>query len=185
MFPHDSPVLRCEQTLSYGPGPIEEIPVPLTRWHVTQVANPFRLGCAIPSADVSPDVLLGVLDPAAHHVNSFKTSNPSHTFIYEPPAGAREVKLAFPPSPVPLVAGKTVSVAAHNDNANIFVSTRDPGHHGELYSNPALGYAQLETLSPEISWLRRDRDAPALSNTLFYWIGPTPKTHHYLKGSQP
>ena len=170
-------VLRCDQTLVRDPAPaVDESPLALTLWNVTQFAAPHRLGCNLPTPDASPSVLLGTLPPGSHHVNSL---NNSHTFIFEPPSECRDLKLSFPAPPSPLYNRTTASLTAHSGNANLHIYTHAPDHHGELYYNPLLSYAQLETLSPDLP-----PSASALSNTLHYWIGPTTATRPFFFRSQ-
>ena len=146
--------LKCGQTLvrdSDAPGDA----FPLTLWHISQTANPNRIIFTVPSADFTPAVMAGALPSGSFSIRSVNwCGGPSFMGTYTP-LPASEVKFSIPSS----------SLDAATSNGRLAVHASFPAH-AELYSNSGLGYAELETVTPESS--------NTLSNTLTYFVSPPP-----------
>ncbi|MBR6022566.1 MAG: hypothetical protein IK066_09150, partial [Kiritimatiellae bacterium] len=146
----DGNVLECKQSLVRDPdAPADALPHSL--WHISQAAAPKRIIFKIPSADFTPTVMAGSLDPDAYSVESKDDlSLGGYT-----PSPSSEVKLSLPSS----------DIVAYTPPCIFAVDASSPAHT-ELYSNTGLGYAELETVTPE--------SPDTLSNTLTYIIRPAP-----------
>ena len=151
--------LLCQQTLTRDPdAPADALPLSL--WHISQVAAPTNIAFPV-RGGFAPTVMAGALDPDAFSVKPMDDIPPVDGYTdlasYTPPP-ASEVKLSLPPT----------TLWAHTPNGTFAVSAlaaQDP--HTEIYSNTGLGYAELETVTPESSG--------ALSNTLHYTLdSPAP-----------
>jgi hypothetical protein len=96
--------------------------------------------------------MAGSLDPDAYSAEPMD----DHMAIasYTPPPSS-EVKLSLPSS----------GISANTPGGILTVHASAPAHT-ELYSNTGLGYAELETVTPE--------SPDTLSNTLTYIIRPAP-----------
>ncbi len=150
----DTRVLYCKQTLTRDPdAPADALPLSL--WHISQVAKPNCIRFLVPSSDFTPYVMSGSLDPDAYSVvdHPFLDNHPAIA-SYTPPLSS-EVKFSTP----------SLSFNADTPNGSFGVQASDPAHT-ELYSNTGLGYAELETVSPESS--------DTLSNLLIYFPRPAP-----------
>lgn len=129
----EAPILQCRQTLERDPdAPADALP--LSIWHLSQVANPEGIIFEVSSPEFEPDVLSGTLDPDACSV---EIDDGHCLFAYAPPPGS-ETKFSLP--------GR--DVAAKCPGHDLFINASEPARV-EVYSNPGLGYAELESATPE------------------------------------
>ena len=125
---------------------------PLSLWHLSHAAAPPELAFEVLSVDFVPEVMAGSLDPGAYSVEPDDDDYASASYV---PPPSSEVKLSLPFS----------ALAASTPNGVLAVHTKAPDH-AELYSNTGLGYAELETVTPE--------SPDSLSNFLIYFVRPAP-----------
>lgn len=144
--------LHCKQTLARDPdAPADALPLSL--WHISQADNPEKICFDLFSPDITPTVMSGTLDPAAFSIQNVADSSRDFIATYTPPPSS-EVKLSLPSS----------MLMAATPNGRLHVRSSDPAAHAELYSNTGLGYAELETVTPE--------SPTSLSNILIYTVRP-------------
>ncbi len=150
----DSTHLRCEQDLVSKRSPAtDESPLPLVLWHISQIAAPTQITFPVPAVDFAPTVMAGSLDPGAYSVDEPVDSHPAIATYTPPPSS--EVKFSTP----------ATTLFATTPGGILTVHASPPAHT-ELYSNTGLGYAELETVTPE--------SPDTLSNTLTYIPHPAP-----------
>ncbi len=150
----DSTHLRCEQDLVSKRSPAtDESPLPLVLWHISQIAAPTQITFPVPAVDFAPTVMAGSLDPDAYSVDEPVDPHPAIASYTPPPSS--EVKFSTP----------ATTLFATTPGGILTVHASPPAHT-ELYSNTGLGYAELETLTPEFP--------DTLSNTLTYIPHPAP-----------
>ena len=137
----NSYMLYCKQILSRDPDSPSDVP-PLSLWHISQVANPVSITFPVPSADFTPTILSGALPSDSFAIKSLYAT-------YTPPPSS-EVKLSLPDS----------ALTAEVPSGALLIDASKP-FHAELYSNTGLGYAELETITPE---------ANTISNKITYII---------------
>ncbi|MBP5787255.1 MAG: hypothetical protein J6Y19_05530, partial [Kiritimatiellae bacterium] len=132
---------------------VDESPLPLVLWHISQIANPEKIKFHVPAADTSPTVMAGTLPPDSY------SAVPQHGAFMATytPAPSSEVKFSLP----------STSLAAFSPFGRFMVD--GTGVHAELYSNTGLGYAELETLTPPSA----SPSAP-VTNTLSYIVLSAP-----------
>ena len=150
------PVLICEQVLYPSVFAEDENDLPLSLWHISQVANPDIIHFTVSTPDFTPTVVEGTLFPGSFVVI------PGDPLLgcpatYTPPPSS-EVKLLLP----------TSSLSARTPNGLFTVDTT-PDAHAELYSNTGLGYAELETVTSDCSSVPH---LSTLANTLVYCVFP-------------
>ena len=158
--------LFCGQTLTRdSDAPADALP--LTLWHISQVANPDKIRLTAPTPGFTPTVLAGTLLPG-----SFVVESEWHgTFIGGTPLG-RPATYTPPPSSEVKLLLPTISLTARTPNGNFTVTVSNPtwDTHTELYSNTSLGYAQLETVTPDSSFVPH---VSPIADTLSYFVHPT------------
>ncbi|MBQ9345460.1 MAG: hypothetical protein IJT88_09635, partial [Kiritimatiellae bacterium] len=150
----DSTHLRCEQDLVSKRSPaVDESPLPLVLWHISQAVAPTQITFPVPEGGVGPTVMAGSLDPDAYSVEEPVDSHPAIATYTPPPSS--EVKFSTP----------ATTLFATTPGGILTVHASPPAHT-EIYSNTGLGYAELETVTPE--------SPDTLSNTLTYIPHPAP-----------
>jgi hypothetical protein len=162
------PDLICEQVLYPSVFDEAENDLPLALWHVSQVANPASIHFTVPTPGFTPTVMAGTLFPGSFVVESewhgtFIGGTPlGRPATYTPPPSS-EVKLLLPIS--------SLSARTPNGLFTVTVSDTTPDAHAELYSNTGLGYAELETVTPDCSSVPH---VSPLANTLVYSVFSPP-----------
>ena len=168
----DASHLECEQVLYPSVFDEEENDLPLALWHISQVTNPDKIHFVVPTPDFTPAVMAGTLVPGSFVVDSewqgtfFGGTPLGRPATYTPPPSS-EVKLFLPTS--------SLSARTPNGFFTVTIEETTPDFHAELYSNTGLGYAELETVTPDSSSVPH---VSTLANTLVYCVFPPAGAPH-------
>lgn len=141
--------------------------IPVVLWNISQVAQPDQV--LLPVA--TPSAFRGGLKTLMGHKPDRRAMRRCGAAAIYTPAPGSEVKLGSD-SPAAWVAARRGSVLiVETATTSATGNYPDGGATVEIYSNHGLGYAEIETLSPEVALA----PATVLENTLRIRLAATPK----------